>query len=76
MIEAEHAEKIDVDYISIAPVESTKSHPDSKPIGWDKASKLVSESNLPVYLLGGMNKQTLERSLAIGAQGVAGISAI
>jgi len=76
VIEAEHAEKIDVDYISIAPVEPTKSHPDSKPLGWDKASELVSESNLPVYLLGGMSKQALERSLAIGAQGVAGISAI
>lgn len=72
--EAGHAEIIDVDYISIAPVEPTKSHPNSTPLGWDRASELVSRSNLPVYLLGGMSIQTLERSLSIGAQGVAGIS--
>ena len=72
--ETEHAETIDVDYISISPVESTKSHPNIAPLGWDKTAELVSESNLPVYLLGGMSQQTLARSLSIFAQGVAGIS--
>jgi len=74
--EAEFAETIDIDYISIAPVGSTNTHPNTMPMGWDKASELVSKSNLPVYLLGGMTKQNLGRALSINAQGVAGISQI
>ena len=74
LIEVKHAEIFDADYISIAPVESTKSHPGCTPLGWKKAEALVSKSNLPAYLLGGMNKKNLERALSITAQGVAGIS--
>ncbi|MCS5591301.1 MAG: Nudix family hydrolase [Gammaproteobacteria bacterium] len=74
--EGKRAESIEADYISIAPVEVTKSHPYRAPLGWAKAEELVDKSNLPVYLLGGMSRQTLKRSLSIRAQGVAGISQI
>jgi thiamine monophosphate synthase len=40
------------------------------------ASDIISKSNLPVYLLGGMSKEVLDKALSIGAQGVAGISQI
>lgn len=76
LIELEHAETVDVDYISIAPVEPTKSHPDRAPFGWDKARELVEISNLPVYLLGGMSTQNLQRAHSINAQGIAGISQV
>ena len=75
-IEAKHAEKINADYISIAPVEATKSHADSTPLGWAKATELTNNSNLPAYLLGGMSRKELSRAHGILAQGVAGISAI
>jgi 8-oxo-dGTP diphosphatase len=74
--EVEYAEIIDADYISIAPVELTKSHPNTLPLGWDKAKELVEISNLPVYLLGGMSLQNLQCAYSINAQGIAGISTI
>jgi len=74
--EVKYAETIDVDYISIAPVEATQSHPDSAPLGWEKAKELVETSNLPVYLLGGMSVKNLQRARSLNAQGIAGISQV
>jgi 8-oxo-dGTP diphosphatase len=76
MKEAKYAEAISVDYISLAPIEETPSHPNAAPLGWVVAKDIVSKSNLPVYLLGGMGKDSLDRALNINAQGVAGISRI
>ncbi len=76
LTEIEHAETLDVDYISIAPVEPTKSHPGRVSLGWDKAKELVEKSNLPAYLLGGMSLQNLQDAHSINAQGVAGISQV
>ena len=76
MKEAKYAEAISVDYISLAPIEETPSHPNATPLGWEVAKDIVSKSNLPVYLLGGMGKDSLDRALNINAQGVAGISRI
>jgi len=76
ILEAEHAEKISADYISLSPVNSTPSHPHFPTLGWQAASDIISKSNLPVYLLGGMSKEEIGKALSIGAQGVAGISLI
>jgi len=75
-LEAEHAEKISADYISLSPVNSTPSHLHFPTLGWQAASDIISKSNLPVYLLGGMSKEEISKALSIGAQGVAGISQI
>jgi len=74
--EAKYAETISVDYISLAPIEETPSHPNATPLGWEVAKDIVSKSNLPVYLLGGMSRDSLGRALKIRAQGIAGISQI
>ncbi len=76
MKEVKYAEALSVDYISLAPIEETLSHPNAAPLGWVVAKDIVSKSNLPVYLLGGMGSDSLVRALNIGAQGVAGISKI
>jgi len=76
MKEAKYAETISVDYISLAPIEETPSHPNATPLGWEVAKDIVSKSNLPVYLLGGMGRDSLGRALKIRAQGIAGISQI
>ncbi|MDP6974779.1 MAG: Nudix family hydrolase [Gammaproteobacteria bacterium] len=76
MKEAKYAEIISVDYISLAPIEETTSHPNATPLGWEVANDIVSKSNLPVYLLGGMSRDSLGRALKIRAQGIAGISQI
>jgi Thiamine monophosphate synthase len=56
-------------------VQATQTHPDTVPIGWEKAKQVVDQLNIPVYLLGGMGLDDLDETLKIGAQGIAGVSA-
>ena len=73
LIEAKHAEKISVDYISLSPINETPSHPKTQILGWEKASEIISQCKVPIYLLGGMNKDSMDKALSIGAKGIAGI---
>ena len=70
-----HAQAIGVDFIVLAPVKKTRSHPDAIPLGWQAFANLVKGINIPVYALGGMNLDDLPRANQAGAQGIAGISA-
>ena len=76
VIEAQLSEKIDVDYISISPIQETQTHPNATPFGWEAAKELVHTINIPVYLLGGMQNKDLEKALKLGAQGIAGLSSL
>jgi len=73
MEEVMQAEKILVDYVSLSPINKTLSHPETEPLGWERASQIISQCQIPVYLLGGMEKDFMEKALIIGAQGIAGI---
>ena len=73
--ELERAAMIGVDFATLSPVRATSSHPDALPIGWERFAELVREARLPVYALGGVGPNDLDRARAAGAQGVAGISA-
>ena len=73
MKEVMQAEKILVDYVSLSPINKTLSHPETEPLGWERASQIISQCQIPVYLLGGMEKDFMEKALIIGAQGIAGI---
>ncbi len=68
-----HAQAIGVDFVVLAPVQMTKTHPDTEPLGWDTFSELVSQVNLPVYALGGLSKGDLEKARDAGGQGIAAI---
>lgn len=70
-----HAEAIGVDFVALAPVKSTPTHPDVKPLGWDQFAELVNQVNVPVYALGGLNQADLSQARQRGAQGVAAIRA-
>jgi len=72
--EIKAAEKLGCDFIFLSPVLQTDSHPDANPMGWEKAASLLSETELPVILLGGLEPKDLEQAKDIGALGVAGIS--
>ena len=74
--EVRHAEKMSMDYISLSPITKTLSHPNAKTLGWNKASEIINQSNIPIYLLGGMNENSMNQALSIGAQGIAGIRGI
>ncbi len=71
--ELRQAEKLGVDFVVLAPVLPTPTHPDAQPLGWSLFSELVEQVNLPVYALGGMTLDEQSRVQQFGGQGIAGI---
>lgn len=69
------ASAMGVDFITLSPVQPTESHPGEPALGWDAAQALIEGFNQPVFLLGGLGPQDVERAWQVGAQGVAGIRA-
>jgi 8-oxo-dGTP diphosphatase len=69
------AQSLGVDFAVLSPVKKTRSHPDADPLGWDAFNRLVDDINIPVYALGGMTVDDIERAWQAGAQGVAAIGA-
>ncbi len=75
MEELELAACMGVDFVTLSPVQTTQSHPDAAPLGWERVAEWLRMSNIPTYLLGGIGPQDCERAWQAGAQGVAGIRA-
>jgi 8-oxo-dGTP diphosphatase len=71
----QHAEQIGVDFVVLAPVLATQTHPDTAPLGWQQFSELVSLCNVPVYALGGQTLTDLTTAQQAGGQGIAAIRA-
>lgn len=71
--ELQHAEAIGVDFVVLAPVNRTATHPDAKPLGWERFQRLVAQVNIPVYALGGMMDPDLSLAYENGGQGIAGM---
>ena len=74
--EIQHAQAIDVDFITLSPIKATASHPDAEPMGVEEFKAMVSEINKPVYALGGLVKEDLGEVLSNGGQGVAAIRSL
>jgi 8-oxo-dGTP diphosphatase len=70
-----HAQNIGVDFVVLAPVLATQTHPDAATLGWEQFAELVAEVNLPVYALGGMTTSSLITARQCGGQGIAAIRA-
>jgi 8-oxo-dGTP diphosphatase len=73
--ELQHAQTIGVDFVVLAPVLATKTHPETEPLGWKQFTELVSKVNLPVYALGGLSESSLNMAQQAGGQGVSAIRA-
>lgn len=69
----QHAAKLGVDFVVIAPVLATATHPEASALGWEKFAALTASINIPAYALGGMNLEHLELAKQAGAQGLCGI---
>ncbi|OQW75664.1 MAG: DNA mismatch repair protein MutT [Proteobacteria bacterium ST_bin11] len=74
LTELKHAEALGLDFAVLAPIQPTASHPDAVPLGWQAMIELLEAVNLPVFALGGLSRHDLDKALAAGAQGIAGIS--
>ena len=75
LAELQHAQQIGVDFVVLAPVLPTPTHPDAKILGWQQFTELVSQINLPVYALGGMTNGDLIMAQRSGGQGIAAVRA-
>jgi 8-oxo-dGTP diphosphatase len=71
----QQAQNIGVDFVVLAPVLPTQTHPGAATLGWQQFADLVAEVNLPVYALGGMSEASLDRVRHSGGQGIAAIRA-
>ena len=69
------AQQLNLDFICLSPVLPTRSHVDAQPMGWQKFAQLCSASKLPVFALGGLKVEHQNQAIALGAHGVAAISA-
>lgn len=69
------AAQMGVDFVTLSPVQATRTHPEAAPLGWEAAAQLIQGFNQPVYLLGGVGPADVEQAWRAGAQGVAGIRA-
>ncbi|OOZ42604.1 Nudix family hydrolase [Solemya elarraichensis gill symbiont] len=74
--ELRQAVALNVDFVTLSPLQRTQSHPHASPLGWDKFGQMVDDVTMPVYALGGMSESDIERAWQAGAQGVAGISGV
>ncbi|WP_418081360.1 Nudix family hydrolase [Thioalkalivibrio nitratireducens] len=62
-----------VDFVVVAPVRSTRTHPGARPLGFPAFTALRAEASCPMYALGGMTPENLPAVRALGAQGIAAI---
>ena len=73
--EIEQALRIDADFVLLAPVRRTDSHPGAAALGWKKFRSLANVTERPVLALGGVRPADLDLAGRAGAFGVAGIRA-
>jgi 8-oxo-dGTP diphosphatase len=71
----QQAQKIGVDFVVLAPVLATQTHPGAPSLGWEQFAELVAKVNLPVYALGGMTESSVIIARQSGGQGIAAIRA-
>lgn len=71
-----HAKAIGVDFATLSPIKPTLSHPQASALGWDVFAQLTRSAGFPVYALGGMTEQDVQRAWEAGGQGVAGIRGV
>ncbi|PZP22436.1 Nudix family hydrolase [Pseudomonas kuykendallii] len=70
------ASAMGVDFVTLSPLQATRTHPEAQPLGWDAASELLRGFDKPAFLLGGVGPDDLPHAWQIGAQGIAGIRAL
>jgi len=69
--EIARATALGLDFIVLGPVLPTLSHPEASGIGWQEFARLIEQSSLPVFALGGMQMDLLETAWKNGAHGIA-----
>lgn len=69
--ELDAAATVGCDAVVLGPVKPTSSHPDASPLEWHAFSREAAHAALPVYAIGGLERDDLADALAAGAHGIA-----
>lgn len=69
--ELAHAAALEADFTLLSPVLPTRSHPGAATLGWDRFAALAAASPIPVYGLGGLERNDIAAAQSHGAHGVA-----
>ncbi|WP_348944361.1 Nudix family hydrolase [Chitinibacter sp. FCG-7] len=74
--ELRYANALGLDYTVLGHVAASNSHPAEPPLGWAQFAQLLEQGwSSPCYAIGGQSLATLAQAQALGAQGVAILSA-
>ncbi len=68
--ELRHAEELGCDFALLSPVLPTQSHPGAAHLGWGNFAAIVLGSSIPVYALGGLTHEDIQRAWQHGAHGI------
>jgi 8-oxo-dGTP diphosphatase len=63
--------ELGLDLVVLSPVLPTTSHPGAETVGWPRFAEWVADYPLPVFALGGLSIDDMDRARAHGAYGVA-----
>jgi 8-oxo-dGTP diphosphatase len=66
-----HAMAIGLDFAVLGPVQATPTHPGASLLGWEGFRRIVQGASIPVYAIGGLGPQDMDRARAAGAHGLA-----
>jgi len=55
----------------LSPIQKTKSHIHTQPIGWEFFSECANKLDMPIYALGGLSYENLQTSWRYGGHGIA-----
>jgi 8-oxo-dGTP diphosphatase len=69
--ELARAVELGADFALLSPVLPTQTHPGAPTLGWETFSRLAAASPIPVYGLGGLNREDVDLAISHGAHGVA-----
>jgi 8-oxo-dGTP diphosphatase len=65
------AEALGADFAVVGPVAATPTHPGVPTLGWQGFEAIACDAAIPVFALGGVRRDDLERAWSCGAHGVA-----
>jgi 8-oxo-dGTP diphosphatase len=66
-----HAMAIGLDFVVLGPVKATTTHPGATLLGWEGFRSIAECASIPVYAIGGLVPQDMDRARTAGAHGVA-----
>ncbi|HSH97337.1 MAG: Nudix family hydrolase [Methylophilaceae bacterium] len=70
-LELAQAKQLGLDFVLLSPVLATESHPHAEVLGWPHFASHLLDYPLPIYALGGMQREHLLTARQHGAHGIA-----